>query len=100
MLDRTCPSDEVVSETNVICDVELPIRVEVNVVLLVSLSLGVEDADDDMEVGEDGVVLVKVGLALVGVVGVVDVRVVGGGLVVVVGGLAVVVVDSGSDVVA
>ena len=74
MVDRTWPSD-VVDETKVTCDVELPIRVEVNVVLLVSL-LGVEEMDDDTEVPEDALVLVKVELAPV--VGVVEVSVVGG----------------------
>jgi hypothetical protein len=93
VLDRTCPSDEVVTATKVICDVELPIRVEVNVVLLVLLSL-LEDVDDRTEVPEDGV-LVKVELGLARVVGVGEVSVVGGSAVVV---ALTVVVDSVSVV--
>jgi hypothetical protein len=96
VLDRTCPSDEVVNATKMDCDVELPIRVEVNVLWLVSLSLGMEDVDDGTEVAEDGVVLVKVELTLAGVVGVVEISVVGGLVVVV--ALTVVVVDSVSVV--
>ena len=78
--------------TKVNCDVELPIRVEVNVVLLVSLTLGLEEVNEDPEVGEDSMVLVRVELTLVGVFGVVKVSV-GGGLVAVVA-LPVVVVSS------
>jgi hypothetical protein len=89
VLDRTCPSDEVVTATKVICDVELPIRVEVNVVLLVLLSLGLEDVGDGTEGAEDGVVLVKVELGLARVVGVAEAVV---GWLVVVVGLTVVVV--------
>jgi len=61
----------------VVRDVELPIRVEVNVVLLVSLWLGVVDSDEDEEAAaEDVVVLINVEL-LGGVVsGVVEVSVV------------------------
>lgn len=91
VLDATCPSGEVVTVTKVIWDVELPIRAEVYVVLLVLL-LEV-DVIDETEVDSEEVGVVLVEVRVVCDTAVVEVSVVVGRVVV---GWSVAVVDSTS----
>ena len=85
-------AEETTEELVTVVDAELPIRIEVNVVLLVSLTLGLEEVNEDPEASEDAMVLVSVELTLVSGFGVVAVSVVWGLVVVV--ALPVVVVGS------